>query len=123
MNEFQRLTEEFHRLVGLPVASSPGFRMTELRAELIREEASEFQAACVSGDLIPAIDALCDVLYVTFGSAVTFGIDIEPFFREIHRSNMTKSGKHQRDDGKILKGPDYEPPNLEHILERMRHYP
>ena len=123
MNEFQRLTEEFHRLVGIPIGTSPGFRMTELRAELIREEASEFQAACVHGDFVSAIDALCDTLYVTFGSAVSFGIDIEPFFREIHRSNMTKSGKHQRDDGKILKGPDYEPPNLEHILERMRHYP
>jgi predicted HAD superfamily Cof-like phosphohydrolase len=52
--------------------------------------------------------------------ALGMGIDLPEVVREIHRSNMTKldrDGKPiYREDGKVLKGEDYEPPNLEGVL-------
>lgn len=63
-------------------------------------------------------DALGDLLYVVFGAAVTFGIDMGPIFDEIHRSNMTKIGGPVRPDGKRLKPATYEPPNLKPLLAR-----
>lgn len=89
------------------------------RISLIMEEAAEFAAACRKSNQVEMIDAICDLLYVTFGTAVEMGIDIAPFFDEVHRSNMTKTGGSQDSGGKILKGPNYEPPLLQKILEEQ----
>jgi predicted HAD superfamily Cof-like phosphohydrolase len=43
-------------------------------------------------------------------------VDIEPFFEEVHRSNMAKVGGTRRPDGKWLKPPDWQPPDLTRIL-------
>ena len=61
---------------------------------------------------------LADLLYVVYGTADCFGIDIDRVFAEVHRSNMSKlvDGKPlKREDGKVLKGPNYTPPNLEFV--------
>jgi predicted HAD superfamily Cof-like phosphohydrolase len=83
---------------------------------LIEEEASEFAEAARAGDVVGTIDALCDLLYVTYGAAVSLGIDIEPFFGEVHRSNMAKRGGSRRADGKWLKPAGWQPPDLQRIL-------
>lgn len=60
---------------------------------------------------------LCDVLYVTIGTAVAMGLDIEPFFEEVHKANMSKlEGVVETKDGKVQKSDTYRPPQLE-LLE------
>lgn len=70
-------------------------------------------------NFIEAIDALCDLLYVVFGTFVAWGLNPTPFFDEVHRSNLTKlSGDPSvRADGKMMKGSKFEPPNLAAVLE------
>ena len=71
-------------------------------------------------DLIETADALGDLKYVVEGAALVFGIPLEPVFMEIHRSNMSKLGTDgkpiYREDGKVLKGPNYTPPNVAAVL-------
>lgn len=94
----------------------------ELRCAIVEEEAQEFCEAVRADDLVEVADAIADLLYVTYGAALTFGIPIEEVFTEVHRSNMTKVGPNgeviKRDDGKVLKGPHFEPPAIAPILER-----
>lgn len=71
--------------------------------------------------LTSAADALADIRYVTDGATLEWGIPLEKCLREVHRSNMSKLGEDGkpllREDGKILKGPNFTLPNLEAILE------
>lgn len=71
-------------------------------------------------DIVAVADALGDLEYVTNGAALEMGIDLPAVVTEIHRSNMTKLGPDgkpiYREDGKILKGEGYEPPNLRPVL-------
>ena len=66
--------------------------------------------------LLEIADALTDILYVVYGAGHTFGIDLDECYNEVHRSNMTKLGEDgrpmYRPDGKVMKGPNYEEPNL-----------
>ena len=65
-------------------------------------------------------DALTDILYVTYGAAAAFGIDLDACFKEVHRSNMSKLDANgqpiYREDGKVMKSELYSKPNLEPIL-------
>jgi predicted HAD superfamily Cof-like phosphohydrolase len=92
----------------------------EIRCALIEEEAAEFREALEADDLVEVADAVADLLYVVYGAAVTFGIPIDEVFAEVHRSNMTKLGTDgtpiYREDGKVLKGPSYEPPDVLGVL-------
>lgn len=114
---------EFHRafdvLVGRAPAS-PDAGVVDLRLKLIKEELAELEAAMAAGDLIGIADGLADLLYVVYGTAVSYGIDIRPIFDEVHRSNMAKVGGAKREDGKVLKPDGWAAPNLAPILEKMR---
>ena len=118
MHPAQRQVREFHEAfeLGAPTNLEPETFPAELRIRLIEEEASEFAVAARAGDVVGVLDALSDLLYVTYGAAVSLGVDIEPFFDEVHRSNMAKIGGTRRPDGKWLKPPDWEPPDLARIL-------
>lgn len=114
----------------------------ELRVRLIVEETLEFAKACGfevvcngtewivqrsrhQSNFVEAIDGLCDLLYVIFGTFLSFGLRAWPFVEEVHRSNLTKivnGAATSRGDGKILKPPTYEPPNLEAVLEREKEF-
>ena len=87
-----------------------------LRIELIREELDELVDAISNEDVVEIADALTDILYVTYGAGHAFGIDLDACFNEVHSSNMSKlsaTGRPiYRDDGKILKGENYFPPDL-----------
>lgn len=114
----QRDVEDFHRVVvGIPDSETPAIRRPELRAELIREEAQETVDAILAGDLIGDIDGMCDLLCVTYGTAAEFGIDLAPFWDEVHRSNMAKVGGPVREDGKRLKPEGWTPPDIAGVLE------
>lgn len=95
-----------------------------LRFALMKEENEEYLEACNEKDLVKIADALGDQLYILCGTILKHGLQhkIEEVFDEIQRSNMSKldhDGKPVfRDDGKILKGPNYTPPNIGAILEK-----
>lgn len=121
MIDYLGMVREFHETFGHIVADEPTLDQTKavqkLRYDLIEEELSEFKDALVVGDLVEAADALADLLYVTFGAALVFGIPMDEIFSIVHASNMSKldeNGKPiYRADGKILKGPNfYEPQPL-----------
>lgn len=108
----------FHVALGIPVESSPLIRRGELRAKLIEEEAEETCWAIRNGDLVEAIDGLCDLLCVIYGAALEFGVDLDPFWAEVHRSNMAKAGGPVRADGKVMKPEGWKPPDIAGLLER-----
>ena len=93
-----------------------------LRYRLGKEELIEYFDACKDGNLTEIADALADQLYILLGTIVSHGMQevIEPIFNEVHRSNMSKldaDGKPiYREDGKILKGENYSPPNVSQYL-------
>ena len=117
---------DFHRAYGLPVRSTPtievGADQLELRLALIEEEVGELAEAARAGDLIGVADALADIVYVAYGTAHVYGIDLDAVLDEVHASNMTKLGADgrpsRRADCKVLKGPDYRPPDIAAVLDR-----
>ena len=122
MTNFEKV-KEFTTVFGQGVPDTPSFPakdVIKLRIELIREEFQELKDAIKDKDLVEVADALTDILYVTYGAGVAFGIDLDACLAEVHRSNMTKLGADgkpvHREDGKIIKGPNYEKPNLKPIL-------
>jgi predicted HAD superfamily Cof-like phosphohydrolase len=94
--------------------------LAKLRAALLQEEVGEFVTAAEKGDLAAIADALADIAYVVYGTALTYGIDLDPVLREVHRSNMSKLGRDgkplMREDGKVLKSDRYFPPDIASVL-------
>jgi predicted HAD superfamily Cof-like phosphohydrolase len=115
---------EFHRVYGLPLRDAPtadiGADQVALRLALIEEEVGELRAAAAAADLTGVADALADIVYVAYGTAHVYGIDLDAVLDEVHASNMTKLDENgrpiRRADGKVLKGPGYRPPDIAGIL-------
>ena len=127
MSTHFELCSEFMRAFGQEVYSHPSIRdneTQELRYELIREEVEELREGLDKADLVEVADALTDILYVVYGAGHAFGIDLDACFHEVHRSNMSKLAEDgtviKRADGKVLKGPNYSPPNLVPIILEPR---
>jgi predicted HAD superfamily Cof-like phosphohydrolase len=124
LNDAQKMVQEFHEQFDIHIATTPSVPdegTQTLRNSLIQEEFEEFQEAMQSQDLPNMAKELADLLYVVYGTAVSLGIDMEPVFKEVHRSNMSKVGGHKREDGKWVKPPTYSPASLEAILEAQSH--
>jgi predicted HAD superfamily Cof-like phosphohydrolase len=101
-----------------------GLEKNMLRYKLMREENEEYLEAANDNDLVEVADALGDMLYILCGTIIEHGLQykIEEVFDEIQRSNMSKLGEDgepiYREDGKVLKGPNYFKPNIETILNK-----
>ena len=118
--------EMFHKSFGLGVENRPkanlGIEKIKLRFNLMDEENKEYFEAAQNDDMVEVADALGDMLYILCGTILEHGMQykIEEVFEEIQRSNMSKLGPNgkpiYREDGKVLKGPDYFAPNIEGIL-------
>ena len=82
------------------------------------EENKEYLEAANNSDMIEVADALGDMLYILCGTIIEHGMQdlIEDVFEEIQKSNMSKLGIDgnpiYREDGKVLKGPNYFKPNF-----------
>ena len=118
------LVEEFMTAFGQDVekvASMPDRKTAMLRLKLILEEYEELETAVEEQHLVGIADALTDILYVTYGAGHAFGINLDECFKEVHESNMSKLGPDgkpiYRDDGKVMKGPDYREPDLRKVLK------
>jgi predicted HAD superfamily Cof-like phosphohydrolase len=118
---------EFHRAFNLPTRQLPSteidYSLARLRVALLEEEVSEFVTASEKEDLIGITDALADIVYVAYGTALTYGIDLDSALWEVHRSNMSKLSSDGtpliRSDGKVLKSELYFPPDIAAVLSRQ----
>ena len=93
-----------------------------LRYNLMKEENEEYLEAVQNNDLIEIADALGDMMYILCGTIIEHGLQhkMEAVFDEIQRSNMSKldgdGNPIYREDGKVLKGPNYTKPSFSEIL-------
>ena len=126
------MVAEFHDAMGQPLNQEMYPNLLRLRLRLLYEEMSEFRVE--AEEAMSQLDKngkvskqtkehmlkeLCDLMYVTSGFAVTFGLPLQPAFVRVHKSNMSKlvDGKPLlRDDGKVLKGPNYKKPDLKDLV-------
>lgn len=120
--------KKFHKAFGLDVSEAQkanlGLEKNLLRYKLMREENEEYLDAAMQGDMVEVADALGDMLYILCGTIISHGMQhkIEEVFDEIHNSNMSKLGEDAkpiyREDGKVMKGPNYFKPELKKIIEK-----
>lgn len=118
--------KEFHTAFGLGYSETQRGDLGEsknlLRFNLMKEENEEYLEAVQNNDVVEIADALGDMLYILCGTIIEHGLQhkIEEVFDEIQRSNMSKLGADgkpiYREDGKVMKGPNYFKPDFSVIL-------
>jgi predicted HAD superfamily Cof-like phosphohydrolase len=116
---------EFHNAFDLPHQAMPNAAVEEplakIRIALLEEEVGEYIEAVSQSDLVAIADALADIVYVVYGTAVTYGIDLDRVLSEVHRSNMSKLDRDGRPliraDGKVIKSDQYFPPDVAGVLK------
>ena len=121
------MVREFHEVYSCVIKNAPDvsdLAVNQLRINLLREELDELEEAMKNNDPVEALDALVDLQYVLDGAFLALGMHAlkDPAFNEVHRSNMSKLGADgkpilRESDNKVMKGPDYFPPNLAAIIE------
>ena len=119
--------KEFHTAFKLGYSETMiadlGEQKNLLRFNLMKEENEEYLEAVQNNDIVEVADALGDMLYILCGTIIEHGLQdkIEAVFNEIQRSNMSKLGEDgqpiYREDGKVMKGPNYFKPNFDEILK------
>ncbi len=114
----------FMKTFGQEVKVKAGFssdKINKLRVDLIEEELEELKEAINRKDLKETIDALTDILYVTYGAGHAFGVNLDKCFEEVQNSNMSKLGDDGKpifnENGKVMKGPNYFKPNINQFLK------
>ena len=114
----------FMKTYGQEIKSNPKFpeeNIVQLRYDLIKEELNELKIAFKQKNLLEVADALTDILYVTYGAGLAFGIDLDKCFAEVQKSNMSKLGNDGKpiynEHGKVMKGPNYSQPNLKQFIK------
>tara|TARA_A100001011_G_scaffold321791_1_gene342876 strand:+ start:822 stop:1193 length:372 start_codon:yes stop_codon:yes gene_type:complete len=114
----------FMKTFGQDVKNKPGFsseKINNLRISLINEELEELKQAMKNNDLKEVVDALTDILYVTYGAGHAFGVNLDKCFDEVQKSNMSKLGEDGKpiynEAGKVMKGPNYFKPDLSKFLK------
>lgn len=122
----QKMVTRFHEVFDQPVVKTPTLATearAALRLDLIEEEFNELQAAVNDGDLVEIADALADLVYVTYGTAIEYGIELDPVVQEVHESNMLKlnpDGDVDYDENGKVRKPDYwESPDIEGVLREQ----
>ena len=123
MTNFQKV-KIFMETFGQEVKTQPSFsseKINNLRYNLIKEELDELKKAMDNKDLLEVADALTDILYVTYGAGIAFGIDLDKCFDQVQKSNMSKLGKDGKpiynQAGKVMKGPNYFKPDLSKFVK------
>ena len=108
------------------IANSNQVQVRSRQRNLITEEFKEFLEA--EGQLYltssnvrqSCLKEVADLVYVCYQYAANMGWDLDEAMYRVHESNMSKLDEHGnpvlREDGKVLKGPNYSPPNLEDLV-------
>jgi predicted HAD superfamily Cof-like phosphohydrolase len=119
------LVRAFHEAFDLPRQDRPSVVPAEVAAErqrLLLEEVSELGDAAVAGHLAEIARELADVVYVAYGTALAYGVDLDAVVGEVHRANMTKLGLDGHPvvrNGKAVKGPGFRPPDVAAVIGLM----
>jgi NTP pyrophosphatase (non-canonical NTP hydrolase) len=92
----------------------------DMQLTLIKEEFDELVEAHLNeGDKSHTLKELADLVFVCYQYAVARNWNLDTAMKRVFESNMSKfvDGKPlRREDGKILKGPDYKPPFLDDLV-------
>ena len=114
----------FMKTFGQEIKKKPNLstkKINQLRIDLIKEELQELQEAIKNNDLKETVDALTDILYVTYGAGHAFGVNLDECFDEVQRSNMSKLDENGKpiynDAGKVMKGSNYFKPDLSKFIK------
>jgi len=119
MNKWQADMVKFHEKFGLEsihVPQLPTIATRLLRISLIEEEVRETVDGIHRDNLVDIADGIVDSIYVLIGTAVSYGIDLNPLWKEVHRTNMLKDNGPVRGDGKVLKPEGWQPPRIKELL-------
>lgn len=128
MSQYQ-MVREWLEAFNKPLDGPFVYSRIDLASKCIQEEADEVwdELWCNNSDSQKEVNRealtkeLCDLLWVTYQAAAFFGLPIEKAFRRVYESNMSKLGDDGkpvlREDGKILKGPNYKPAELGDLFE------
>lgn len=115
----------FHEAFLLPRHARPTHdpSLNAARLRFIREEVKELSDALGAVDMVEMADALADIAYFVYASAVVWGIDLDAVMAEVHASNMSKLDENGRavfrEDGKVLKSELYWPPDIARVLKEQ----
>ena len=128
--------KEFHKAFDLALGEKPTEDSMGFRLSLIEEEMEEFEEEIKTYNDIGygpefkdtispnMIKEMTDLLYVIYGTAVSFGIDLDTAFHRTHMSNMSKLGEDgkpiYREDGKVLKSKNYRKPNMDGLVPKHK---
>ena len=97
-----------------------GIANRTMQRDLIAEEYAEFMTAFECEPAVDELKELADLVYVAFQYAENMEWDLEEALFRVHKSNMSKLGLDgkpiRRRDGKVMKGPNYEPPYLDDLV-------
>ena len=113
---------EFRNAFKIPNSLSGRTRQKNLIVEEFKEflEADHNMVLMHPQDREATLKELADLIYVCAQYAENMNWDIEQALRRVHRSNMSKLGEDgepiYREDGKVLKGPNYQPPDLSDLV-------
>lgn len=100
----------------------PHWERCDLRVRLLQEEVNELEEAFQEDNIVKALDAVCDIIYLAIGTSCEIGLHtkLKEAFAEVHRSNMSKLDENRnaifRGDGKVMKSHLYTQPDLETII-------
>ena len=127
MFEHYRAARTFRRLMEQQTETQKS-SVVVLQHRLIAEEYEELLEAHCNTLAYPedlevrehALKELADLAYVCFQYAAARGWDLDEALDRVHRSNLSKLDDNlrpiRREDGKVLKGPNYEPPVLSDLV-------
>ena len=113
---------EFRKAYDIQNSLSARERQKSLIVEEFKEfiEADHKMAMMDINSRADCLKELADLVYVCAQYAENMDWDLEQALRRVHKSNMSKLGKDgkpiKRKDGKVLKGPNYQPPNLSDLV-------
>ena len=118
--------KEFHEKMELAIDKPYSKELMDFRLRLIFEEVQELANAALDIEqadeserqvlLQDFLKEMCDVVYVIKGTAVSFGMDFDKAYELVHMANMSKFPLTKDKNGKVLKGPNYQPPILEGLI-------
>lgn len=120
-----RYVKEFHDTYNCYTAKDgvvefPSEDVRKVRFDILKEEWEEYIDAEEADDMVEVADALADMIYIAYGTALSYGIPLDEVLAEVQRSNMSKLGEDgkpiYREDGKVLKGPNFSEPDIKSIL-------
>ena len=122
MNNWQQNVEDFHKKFEQKIGNAPEFSdedTMKLRIALVEEEFLELKQAYKEKDFPSFVDAIADSIYVLLGTATATGVDLEPIWEEVQKTNMAKTVGHNRADGKLLKPEGWSPPDISSLLKEQ----